>query len=81
MRYQIIDVYQTSNINHYIAKCLKKHSPQFVVIESPRTLCLGLDIIIVNQNHTTATWATGEEITLKILNQFETFDKAYMSRH
>ena len=80
MRYQIIDVYQTSNINRYIAKCLKKHSPQFVVIESTRTLCLDVDIINVNQNHTTATWATGEEIALKILNQFDTFDKTYMSR-
>ena len=80
MRYQIIDVYQTKCLNRYIAKCLKKHSPQFIVIESPTTFCLNLDIINVNQQHTSASSATGEEISIKILNKFDTFDKTYMSR-
>ncbi|MFC6053747.1 hypothetical protein A6M14_00040 [Acinetobacter sp. Ac_877] len=80
MRYQIIDVYQTEDLKRYIAKCLKKHSPQFIVIESQRTFCLNIDIINVNCQHTSATSATGEEISLKILNKFDTFDKTYMSR-
>ena len=80
MRYKIIDVYQTENLKRYIAKCLKKHSPQFIVIESKRTLCLNLDIILVNSQHTSATSITGEDISLKILNKFDTFDKTYMSR-
>lgn len=77
MRYQIIDVYQTENLKRYIAKCLKKYSPQFIIIESKRTFCLNLDIINVNIQHTSATSAMGEEISLKILNKFDTFDKTY----
>lgn len=79
MRYKIIDVYQKENLRRYIAKCLKSRSPQFIVIESPQTLCLNLDIIDVNPHTAVTTWATGEAISMKILNQFDSFDKAYMS--
>lgn len=80
MRYKIIDVFQNNNAKHYIAKCLKKHSPQFIVITSPFTLCVNFDIINVNRQHTQATWATGEEIALHVLNSFDHFDKAYLTR-
>ncbi len=79
MRYKIIDVYQKANLKHYIAKSLKPRSPQFIVIESPQTLCLNLDIVDVNLLTSVTTWATGEEIAMKILNQFDSFDKSYMS--
>lgn len=79
MRYKIIDVYQKENIKHYIAKCLKPRSPQFIIIESPQTLCLNLDIIDVNPKAAVTTWATGEEIAMKILQQFDSFDKTYLS--
>lgn len=79
MRYKIIDVYKSKTINAYIAKCLKQHSPQFIIIESARTLCVNLDIIEVNHQTTHATWITGEEISLKILTSFDHFDKTYMS--
>lgn len=78
MRYQIIDVYQNQNLKHYIAKCLKPYSPQFIEIESHQTLCLHLDIIDVNPQTSVTTWATGEAISMKILNQFDHFDKSYM---
>jgi hypothetical protein len=79
MRYKIIDVYQKENIKRYIAKCLKPRSPQFIIIESPQTLCLNLDIIDVNPKTSVTTWATGEEIAMKILQQFDSFDKTYLS--
>ena len=79
MRYKIIDVYKHEDIKSYIAKCLKKHSPQFIIIESPYTLCLNLDIIEVDHQSSHATWATGEEISLKVLNSFDSYDKAYIS--
>ena len=77
MRYKIIDIYQKDNITSYIAKCLKVYSPQFIIIESPQTLCLNLDIIEVNHQSSVATSATGEEISLKILNRFDSYDKSY----
>ena len=79
MRYKIIDVYQKDNLKRYVAKCLKPHSPQFIVIESPQTLCLNIDIIEVNPHTAVATWATGEAISMKILQQFDHFDKTYMT--
>ena len=75
MRYKIIDVYKQENLEHYIAQCLKKKSPQFIVIQSPRTLCKGLDIIDVNDATSTATWATGESIDLNILKTSDCLDK------
>ncbi|WOE31637.1 MULTISPECIES: hypothetical protein [unclassified Acinetobacter] len=80
MRYKIIDVYKSTEINSYIAKCLKQHSPQFIIIESTHTLCLNLDIIDVDHQLSNATWATGEEIALKVLNGFDSYDKTYMSQ-
>ncbi|WP_353144779.1 hypothetical protein [Acinetobacter pragensis] len=79
MRYKIIDVYQKENLKHYIAKSLKPRSPQFIIIQSPQTLCLNLDIIDVNPKTAVTTWATGEEIAMKILRQFDSFDKAYLA--
>jgi hypothetical protein len=79
MRYKIIDVYQNENITSYIAKCLKLHSPQFIVIESKQTLCLNLDIIEVDHQLSKATWATGEEISLKILQSFDSFDQNFLN--
>jgi hypothetical protein len=77
MRYKIIDVCHNENITSYIAKCLKLYSPQFIVIESPQTLCPNLDIIDVDHQSSIATWATGEEISLKVINGFDSYDKSY----
>lgn len=81
MRYQVIDVYHKHNLKHYIAKCLEPHSPQFIIVQSPQTLCLGLDILDVSADHQQASSAMGERIGLKVLSQFDSFDKTYMSRH
>ncbi|MFW2077582.1 hypothetical protein ACG94X_07615 [Acinetobacter sp. ULE_I010] len=81
MRYKIIDVYKLHNIQRYIAKCLKPHSPLYIVIESPRTLCKELDIIDVNFEKSLTTWATGEKIALKIIHQTDHFEKFYESEH
>jgi hypothetical protein len=80
MRYKVIDVYQKDSLKRYVAKCLKTHSPQFIVIESKQTLCLNIDIIDVDKQHQIATWATGEQISLKILSGFDSFDKTYTTR-
>ncbi|OTG81570.1 hypothetical protein [Acinetobacter sp. ANC 4648] len=77
MRYKIIDVYLQQNVKRYIAKCLKPQSPQFIVIESSRTLCKELDIIDVDHQSAQATWATGEKIALCILASSDSFDKIY----
>jgi hypothetical protein len=81
MRYKIIDVYKLQGIQRYIAKCLKSHSPQFIVIESARTLCKELDIIYVDLEKAHATWATGEKIALKIIHQSDHFEKFYTTEH
>ena len=81
MRYKIIDVYKLKDIQRYIAKCLKLQSPQFIVIESPRTLCKELDIIDVNLEKSLATWATGEKIELKIIHKSDHFEKFYNIEH
>ncbi|WP_407410350.1 hypothetical protein [Acinetobacter sp.] len=81
MRYQVIDVYHKHNLKHYIAKCLQPHSPQFIVIQSPRILCLDLDILDVSEDHQHASSAMGEHIGLKVLTHFDSFDKTYMSRN
>jgi len=77
MRYKIIDVYKLHNIQRYIARCLKVQSPLFIVIESPRTLCKEIDIIDVNLDNSTATWATGEKVELKIIHQSDHIEKFY----
>ena len=77
MRYKIIDVYPQQNVKRYIAKCLKQQSPQFIVIESARTLCKELDIIDVNHQSAQATWATGEKIALNIVESSDSLDKVY----
>lgn len=77
MRFKIIDVYRHDNTQHYIAKCLKKNSPQFIILATERTLCRELDIIDVDLQSGKATWATGEKISLKILNQFDYLEKIY----
>lgn len=81
MRYKIIDVYKQENFERYIAQCLKNASPQFIVIESPRILCKGLDIIDVNESISHATWATGERLELNILKTCDSLDKIYESDH
>ena len=77
MRYKIIDVYQQQNLKRYIAKCLKQQSPQFIVIESDRTLCKEIDIIDVEHRSMITTWATGEKIALKIIKSSDSIDKIY----
>lgn len=77
MRYKIIDVYKKHDIERYIAKCLKKKSPQYVILESPRKLCRELDIVVVDQDTLSATWATGEMLGLKVINTFDQLDKIY----
>lgn len=81
MRYKIIDVYTLQGIQCYIAKCLKIQSPQFIVIESTRTLCKELDIIDVDLQKAHATWATGEKIALKIIHQSDHFEKFYNTEY
>lgn len=81
MRYKIIDVYQKQSEKYYIARCLKEQSPQYLIIESPHTLCLNLDIIDVNHKNSLATWATGEQIALKILRSFDEYDVATLPQH
>lgn len=81
MRYQVIDVYHKHNLKHYIAKCLKPHSPQFIIVQSPRILCLDLDILDVSDDNQHASSAMGEHIGMKVLSHFDSFDKTYMSRH
>ncbi len=71
MRYQIIDVYHNQTIKRYIAKCLKPHSPQFIEIESQRTLCLHADIIDFDPKTAEASWITGEPIALHITHSFD----------
>lgn len=77
MRFKIIDVYHHHNTQHYIAKCLKENSPQFITLATDRTLCKELDIIDVDLQTGKATWATGEKISLQILNQFDYLEKVY----
>ncbi|OTG87510.1 hypothetical protein B9T31_03115 [Acinetobacter sp. ANC 4558] len=77
MRYKIIDIYKKEEITFYIAKCLKKHSPQFIIVQSAQILCVNLDIIEVDHESLVATWATGEEIALKVLKHFDCYDKSY----
>lgn len=81
MRYQVIDVYHQHPLQHYLAECITTHSPQFVVIQSTRILCIGFDILDVNEDHSSASSAMGEDIALKILKQFDYFDKSYISAH
>lgn len=81
MRYKIIDVYKLTNIKRYIAKCLKQQSPQFIIIESSRTLCRELDIIDVDPVSQCATWATGEQIDLNILSHFDRLENIYEIEH
>ena len=81
MRYKIIDVYKLQDIQRYIAKCLKTQSPQFIVIESNRTLCKELDIIDVDLEKSIATWATGEKIALKIIHKSDHIEKFYNIDH
>ena len=81
MRYKIIDVYKIDGIQRYIAKCLKTQSPQFIVIESARTLCKEIDIIDVDLKQSVATWATGEKIALKIIHQSDHIEKFYTNEH
>ncbi|MFW1857253.1 hypothetical protein A7P53_04910 [Acinetobacter defluvii] len=77
MRYKIIDTYHHHNTQRYIAKCLKPHSPLFITLESERTLCKEIDIIDVDLETNKATWATGEKISLNVLNQFDHLEKIY----
>ncbi|QOW45856.1 MULTISPECIES: hypothetical protein [Acinetobacter] len=77
MRYKIIDIYHHNNTQHYIAKCLKQNSPQYITLESQRTLCKELDIIDVDLTMNQATWATGEKIALNILHKFDHLEKLY----
>ena len=77
MRYKVIDVYQQDKLNHYIAKSLKSRSPQFIVVQSTQTLCLHLDILDVHPQTLDTTWATGEAISLKIIQQFDCLDKLF----
>lgn len=81
MRYKIIDVYKIRDIQRYIAKCLKVQTPQFIVIESDRTLCKELDIIDVDLENALATWATGERIALKIIHRSDHIEKFYNIDH
>lgn len=81
MRYKIIDVYKQENIEHYIAQCLKTQSPKFIVVQSPRILCKGLDIIDVNDAISSATWATGESIDMHVLKFADCLDKIFESDH
>lgn len=81
MRYKIIDVYPLNNIHRYIARCLKNQTPQFIVIETSRTLCKELDIIDVDLSDSSATWATGEKIELKIIHRSDHIEKFYQTNH
>ena len=81
MRYKIIDVFQQQNLPQYIAQCLKQHSPRFIIISSSRILCKETDIIDVDFNLMSASWATGENIALNILHSANSLDKFYESDH
>ena len=75
MRYKIVDVYKLENIQRYIAKCLKTNSPQFIIIETNRTLCKELDIIDVDLEQAVASWATGENISLRVVHQSDHLER------
>ncbi len=81
MRYQVIAVYQQFPQRQYVAKCLKAHSPQFVVIDSPHTLCIDLDILNIDPATDCATSAMGEDIQLNVIQRFDQIEQLYATEH